>query len=96
MNIRPLDDRILIRRKEAKTTTTGGLYIPAAAQEKSNLAIVVAVGPGRIHSDGVLRSLNVEVGQTVLIGKWQGSEVKMNGEDYLILKIDDVLAVVDE
>ena len=96
MHVRPLYDRVLIKRKAAKETTTGGLFIPAAAQEKNNLALVVAVGNGRVMADGTLASLKVEPGETVLIGKWDGQEIKVEDEPMLIIREDDILAVVDE
>ncbi len=96
MTIRPLYDKILIKRKAAQETSSGGLIIPAAAQEKNNTAIVMAVGNGRQLEDGTLVPLKVEVGMTVLIGKWQGQEVKVNGVDMLFLAESEVLAVVSE
>jgi chaperonin GroES len=90
-------DRVLIKRKDAKTQTTGGLYIPPAAQEKSNLAVIVAVGPGRLDDKtGNTTPLKVEPGMTVLIGKWSGDEVKVDDVDHLLIREADILAVVDE
>ncbi len=92
MNVRPLADRILIRRVEAQDEVRGGIIIPDTAKEKPTEAEVVAVGPGRVSPDGQRLTLQVTAGDRVLIGKYSGAEVKIDGDDYVILREDDVLA----
>jgi chaperonin GroES len=96
MKIRPLHDRIVIKRKTEEDRTAGGLYIPESAKERPTQATVVAVGKGRIQEDGSVRPLGVKVGDTVLFGKYAGNEIKMDGEEYLIIREEDVLAVYGE
>jgi chaperonin GroES len=93
MNIRPLYDRVLLRRKEAAQITAGGLFVPEGAREKSHLAEVIAAGQGRLTDDGSVHSLHVEPGMTVLLGKWAGDEVELDGEKLLIVRESDILAV---
>lgn len=93
MNVRPLYDRILVKRKAPEERTQSGLIIPAKAQEKSNLAEVVAVGAGRLAESGELKPLKVEPGMTVLLGKWSGDELTIDGEDHLFVRERDILAV---
>lgn len=95
MKIRPLYDRILAKRLAEEQKTPGGLFIPDTAREKPLEALVVAVGTGRILDSGVTQPLSVKVGDKVLIGKYSGSEVKVESEDHIILREDDVLAVLD-
>ena len=95
MNIRPMHDRVLLRRKDPTEVSTGGLFIPVAARETSHLATVVSVGTGKVLDSGTVVALKVEPGQTVLLGKWAGDEVKVDGEDHLIVRESDILAVVD-
>src|SRR5205814_10721234 len=85
MNIRPLHDRILVKREQEQDKTAGGIYIPDAAKEKPIQAKVIAVGNGKLLEDGKVRPLDVKAGDTVLFGKYSGSEVKLNGEEHLIL-----------
>lgn len=92
--MRPLHDRVLIKRKDAETISKGGLHIPTAAQEKSNLAEVVAVGTGRITEAGVVVPLKVEPGMTVLIGKWAGDVVVIESVEHLMVRETDILAVM--
>jgi chaperonin GroES len=92
---RPLHDRILVKRLEAETRTAGGVIIPDTAKEKPIEGEVLAVGPGTRAKDGKLQPLDVKVGDRVLFGKWSGTEVKMDGEDRLILKESDVLGVIE-
>jgi chaperonin GroES len=94
MTIRPLYDRVLLRRKEPEQKSSGGLFLPTAAQEKSQLAEVVAVGTGRLLDDGSVFPLKVEVGMTVLLGKWGGDEVEVDGEKRLLVRESDILGVV--
>ena len=94
MKFRPLHDRVVIRRVEEEQKTKGGLIIPDTAKEKPMEGEVVAVGPGARSEDGKLHPLDVKVGDRILFGKWSGTEVKIEGTEYLILKESDVLAVV--
>ena len=95
MKIRPLYDRILVKRIEEQTKTAGGLFIPDTANEKPMEAMVVAVGNGKIQEDGSLRKLEVKAGDKILFSKYSGNEIKIDGTDHLILREDDVLAVLD-
>ncbi|HET6473296.1 MAG TPA: co-chaperone GroES [Pseudomonadales bacterium] len=96
MAIRPLYDRVVVRRIESETKTLGGIVIPDSATEKPDQAEVVAVGPGALLDNGQLRPLAVHVGDRVLIGKYSGSEVKLDGEDLLVVKETDILAVIEQ
>ena len=96
MAIRPLYDRVVVRRVESETKTLGGIVIPDSATEKPDQAEIVAVGPGALLDNGQLRPLAVNVGDRVLIGKYSGSEVKLDGEDLLVVKETDILAVIEQ
>ena len=95
MAIRPLHDRILVRRVKEEETTKGGIIIPDTAKEKPIEAKVVAVGTGRILDSGEVRPLAVKKGDLVLFGKYGGTEVKIDGEDHLILREDDILGIIE-
>jgi chaperonin GroES len=95
MKIRPLHDRIVIKRLETEAKTKGGIIIPDSAKEKPIEGRVVAVGNGKLLKNGTLRPLDVKVGDTVLIGKYSGNEVKLDGEEHVLIREDDVLAVTD-
>ena len=95
MHIRPLHDRILAKRLAEQEKTAGGLFIPDTAKEKPLEAEVIAVGNGKVLEDGSVRALDVKKGDKILIGKYSGSEVKLDGEEHLILREDDVLAVLE-
>jgi chaperonin GroES len=95
MKIRPLYDRILVKRIEEQAKTAGGLFIPDTAKEKPMEAIIVAVGNGKIQEDGSLRKLEVKAGEKILFSKYSGNEIKIDGTDHLILREDDILAVID-
>ena len=95
MKIRPLYDRILVKRIEEQHKTAGGLFIPDSAKEKPMEAIVVAVGNGKVQDDGSLRKLEVKAGDKVLFSKYSGNEIKIDGTEHLILREDDILAVLD-
>ena len=95
MKFRPLHDRVLVRRVEADAKTAGGIIIPDSAQEKPSEGKVVAVGPGLKDENGKSTPLDVKKGDKILFGKWSGSEVKIDGEDLLIMKESDVLGVID-
>jgi chaperonin GroES len=94
MKIRPLYDRILAKRLTEEGKTSGGLIIPDTAKEKPLEALVIAVGSGKILENGETRTPSVKAGDQVLIGKYTGSEVKLDGEDHIILREDDILAVI--
>jgi chaperonin GroES len=96
MTIRPLHDRILAKRVTETEKTAGGLFIPDTAKEKPLEALVIAVGNGKVMEDGSVRKLVVKAGDKVLIGKYSGSDVKLNGEEHIILREDDVLAVLEK
>lgn len=93
MKIRPLHDRIVIKRKTEEDRTAGGLYIPESAKERPTQATVVAVGNGRVQEDGKVVPLAVKPGDTVLFGKYAGTEIKLDGEELLIIREEDVLAI---
>ena len=95
MTIRPLHDRILVRRLEEQEKTAGGLYIPDTAKEKPIEAKVIAVGSGKVLEDGTVRKPELKAGDRVLFAKYSGSEVKLDGEEHLILREDDILAVLE-
>jgi chaperonin GroES len=96
MTIRPLHDRILVKRKAEAERTAGGLYIPESAKERPVEADVIAVGNGKLMEDGSIRPLDVKAGDTVLFGKYAGSEVKLDGVEHLIMREDDLLAVIEK
>ena len=95
MKIKPLYDRILVKRLEEQSKTAGGLYIPDSAKEKPLEALVVAVGAGKVQENGSLRKLEVKPGDKVLFSKYSGSDIKIDGTEHLILREDDVLAVLE-
>ena len=95
MKIRPLHDRILAKRLAEEEKTAGGLFIPDSAKEKPLQAEIIAVGNGKVLEDGTVRALDIKAGDKVLIGKYSGSEVKIDGEEHLILREDDVLGIVE-
>jgi chaperonin GroES len=94
MKIRPLHDRLLVQRIEEKETVKGGIIIPDSAKEKPQEGKVVAVGNGKILENGTKLALDVKAGDKILFGKYSGSEIKVDGEEYLILREDEVLAVI--
>lgn len=94
MNFRPLHDRVLVRRIEAAEKTAGGIIIPETAKEKPQEGEVVAAGAGAKAEDGTVTPLDVKAGDRILFGKWSGSEVKLDGEDLLIMKESDILGIV--
>ena len=95
MNIRPLHDRIIVERLEEETTTASGIIIPDSAKEKPMQGDVVAVGKGKVTEDGKVLPLDVKVGDKVLFGKYAGTEVKVEGEELLVMKEDDIMAVIE-
>jgi chaperonin GroES len=95
MNIRPLHDRVVVRRMEEERTSAGGIVIPDSATEKPIQGEVVAIGNGKIMDNGDTRSLDVKVGDRVLFGKYSGTEVKLDGEELLVMREDDIMGVVE-
>ncbi len=95
MKIRPLNDRILVKRLEEEETTAGGIIIPDSAKEKPAEGEIVAVGPGKLNKSGVRTAMDVSVGDRVLFSKYGGTDVKLDGEDYLIMREDDILGVLE-
>jgi chaperonin GroES len=95
MNVRPLRDRLLVKRIEEQEQRIGGIIIPDTAKEKPQVAKVVAVGNGRVNDKGTVIPLDVKAGEYVLIGKYAGSEIKLDGEEFLILREDEVLGVAE-
>ena len=96
MNFKPLHDRVLVRRVESEAKTAGGLIIPDSAKEKPIEAEVLAVGKGKILEDGKVVPLDVKKGDRVLFGKYSGTEIKIEGEEHLILREDDVLGIIEK
>ena len=96
MNFRPLHDRVVVRRIEAEEKTKGGIIIPDTAKEKPQEGEVIAVGPGSRDESGKLLPIDLKAGDRVLFGKWSGTEVRIDGEDLLIMKESDIMGVVEE
>jgi len=95
MKLRPLHDRVIIKRLEAETKSAGGIVIPDSATEKPIRGQVVAVGSGKILEDGKVRPVGVKAGEKVLFGKYSGTEVKVDGEELLVMREEDLMAVID-
>ena len=95
MQIRPLHDRILAKRVQEEEKTAGGLFIPDTAKEKPQKGLVVAVGNGKVQDDGSLRKLDVKEGDKVLFSKYTGNEIKIDGVEHLIMREDDILAILE-
>jgi chaperonin GroES len=95
MKMRPLHDRVIVKRMEEERTSPGGIVIPDSATEKPIKGEVVATGNGKILDNGDVRALDVKVGDTVLFGKYSGTEVKLDGEELLVMKEDDIMAVIE-
>ena len=96
MKIRPLQDRVIVKRVEEEEKTKGGIIIPDTAKEKPQEGQIIAVGPGKVTDEGKKIPMEVKVGDRVLFGKYSGSEIKMDGEEHLIMREDDILAVVEK
>ena len=96
MSFRPLHDRVLIRRVEAEEKTAGGIIIPDTAKEKPMEGEVVAVGPGARDESGKVQALDVKAGDRVLFGKWSGTEIKLDGEDLIIMKESDIMGIIEQ
>ena len=95
MTFRPLHDRVLVRRVTAEEKTAGGIIIPDTAKEKPQEGEVIAVGSGTLNDKGELRALDVKAGDRILFGKWSGTEVKLNGEELLIMKESDIMGILE-
>lgn len=95
MSIKPLHDKVLVKRVDEETTTAGGIIIPDTAKEKPSEGIVEAIGDGFRAEDGKILPMTVKVGDKVLFGKWAGTEIKVNGETHLIIKESDILAIIE-
>ena len=96
MNVKPLQDRILLKRVESETRTKGGLYIPDSAKEKPAEGIVLAVGTGKTLDNGEIAAPQVKEGDRVLFGKYSGTEIKVDGDEHIIIREDDILGIVTE
>lgn len=94
MNVRPLGDKIIVKRVEAQEKTASGIFLPESAKEKPQEAKIIALGDGKVLDSGERATFQVKKGDTVLLSKWGGTELKIDGEEYLILTEDDILAVV--
>jgi len=95
MNIRPLQDRVILKRMEEETTSSGGIVIPDSATEKPSRGEIVAAGKGKRLESGDIVPLDVKVGDTVLFGKYSGTEVKVNGDDLLVMREEDIMGVIE-
>ena len=95
MGFRPLHDRVLVRRIDAEQKTAGGIIIPDSAQEKPSQGEIVSVGTGAKNEDGSVVVLDVKAGDTILFGKWSGTEIKIDGEDLLIMKESDIMGIIE-
>jgi chaperonin GroES len=95
MSFRPLHDRVVVRRVDSEEKTKGGIIIPDTAKEKPSEGIIVSVGPGARDENGKINALDVKAGDRVLFGKWSGTEVKLNGEDLIIMKETDIMGVIE-
>lgn len=96
MRFRPLHDRVLVRRVESEQKTAGGIIIPDTAQEKPMEGEIIAVGAGRVNDDGKVTPLDVKEGNRVIFGKWSGTEVKVGGEELLIMKESDIMGIIED
>lgn len=95
MKLRPLNDRVIVKRQEEEKTTAGGIVLPGSATEKPSQGVVLAVGEGKLLDNGQRQALNVKAGDKVLFGKYSGSEVKVDGEELIIMREDEIFAVVE-
>jgi len=95
VNIRPLHDRVVVKRLESEEKSAGGIVLPGAAQEKPNLGEIVAVGSGRVLDNGDKAALDVKVGDKIMFGKFAGTEVKVEGDDLLVMREEDIFAIVE-
>lgn len=96
MNIRPLHDRVVVRRTEEETMSAGGIVLPGSATEKPATGQIVAAGNGKITDSGDVRAMDVKVGDNIMFGKFAGTEVKVDGEELLVMREDDIVAVIED
>jgi chaperonin GroES len=96
MKVKPLNDRVLVKRLEEMQVTKGGIYIPDTAKEKPVEGKVIAAGPGKVNDQGNRLPLNVKAGDRILFGRYSGSEIKIEGEEYLMMREDDILGVIED
>ena len=96
MNIRPLHDRVVVRRKEEERTSAGGIVIPDSATEKPSTGEIIAAGNGKVTDSGEVRALDVKIGDTVYFGKYSGTEVKIDEVEHLIMREDDILGIIEK
>jgi chaperonin GroES len=96
MNVKPLHDRVLVKRLESEERTQGGLYIPDTAKEKPIQGVIVAAGDGKLHDNGEVRALSVKPGDKVLFSKYAGTDVKIEGEEHMIMREDDILGIIED
>jgi chaperonin GroES len=96
MKVKPLNDRVLVKRLEEMQVTKGGIYIPDTAKEKPVEGKVISVGPGKVNDQGNRVPLNLKEGDKILFGRYAGSEIKVEGEDYLMMREDDILAIIED
>ena len=94
MNIRPLHDRVIVKRVEEETTTAGGIVLPGSAAEKPSQGVILAVGTGKALDNGTVRALEVKVGDKVLFGKYAGNEVKVDGEEVIVMREEDIMGIL--
>ena len=94
MNIRPLQDRVIVKRLEEETKTAGGIVLPGSAAEKPSQGIILAVGTGKALDNGTVRPVDVKVGDKVLFGKYAGNEVKVDGEDLIVMREEDIMGIL--
>lgn len=94
VQFRPLHDRVVVQRLEEELKTPGGIVIPDTAKEKPIQGKILAAGPGKIAEDGKIRPLDVKIGDTILFGKYSGTEIKLDGEEYLVMREDDIMGVI--
>ncbi len=95
IGVRPLHDRVLVRRMPEEMKTAGGLFIPETAKEKPQRGEIVAAGKGRVQEDGKVTPLDVKIGDKILFGKYSGTELKLNGEEYLMMREEDILGIMN-
>ncbi len=95
MKIRPLHDRVIVRRMEEETTSAGGIVLPDSATEKPMRGEIIAVGPGKANDQGTVQALDVKVGDTVLFGKYAGTEIKIDGEEVVVMREEDIMGVIE-
>ncbi|MSP53047.1 MAG: co-chaperone GroES [Gammaproteobacteria bacterium] len=95
MNIRPLHDRVALRRLEQETKSSGGIVIPDNAAEKPSRGIILAVGPGKTLDNGTVKPLSVKIGDTVVFGKYSGNEVKIDNEEIIVMREDDIMGIIE-